>query len=124
VNRVTDRLGEPHEKRGAERELHIDTKTDRLPSDDERREVIGRVSFANGEREDYTDPEEYLRCIREELPYHPTSGFRYETLTRDPAIRKQVDDILYDLYGEKNPRTLEDYKDTPGEGITMGGMSQ
>ncbi len=86
-----------------------DTKTGRLPSDDERREVIGRVSFANGERQDYTDPEEYLRCIREELPCRPTSGFRYETLTRDPAVCKQVDDILYDLYGEKNPRTLEDY---------------
>jgi len=86
--------------------------------------VIGRVSFANGERIDYTDPEEYLRCIQEELPYYPMTGFRYETLTRDPAVCKQADDILYDLFGEKNPRTLEDYKSTSGEGITMGGMIQ
>ena len=48
---------------------------------------------------------------------------RYETLTDDPAIRKQVDDILYDLYGEENPRPLEDYENTPQEGMTMGGMT-
>ncbi len=96
--------------------MRTDTKMDHLPSDGERREVIGRVSFANGERKDYTDSEEYLRCIREELPCRPTSGFRYETLTHDPAVRKQVDDILYDLYGEKNPRTLEDYRDAPDKG--------
>jgi len=104
--------------------LRADTKTDHPPSNDKREKVIGRVSFANGERKDYTDPEEYLRCIREELPYCPMTGFRYETLTRDPAVRKQADDILYDLIGEKNPQSLKDYKDTPDEGITMGGMSQ
>jgi len=86
--------------------------------------VVGWVSFASGERLEYTDPEKYLRRIREELPYYPTTGFRYETLTRDPAVRKQADDILYDLIGERNPRTLEDYMDTPGEGVTMGGMSR
>ena len=43
--------------------------------------VIGRVSFASGEQVDYTDPEAYLQCIREELPNHPATGFRYETLT-------------------------------------------
>lgn len=96
--------------------MRADTRTDHLPSDNERKEVIGRVTFANGERKDYTDPEEYLRCIREELPCHPTSGFRYETLTHDPAVRKQVDDILYDLYGEKNPQALEDYGDTSDKG--------
>ena len=85
--------------------------------------VIGRVSFASGEQVDYTDPEAYLQCIREELPDHPTTGFRYETLTDDPAVRKQADDILYDLYGEENPRPLEDYENAPQEGMTMGGIS-
>ncbi|MCI9332998.1 MAG: hypothetical protein HFG05_12670 [Oscillibacter sp.] len=80
--------------------------------------LVGRVTFASGERIGYTDPEEYIRVIREELPHHPTSGFRYETLTGDPEIRKQVDDILYDLYGEENPRPLADH----GGGMTMGGM--
>lgn len=56
---------------------------------------------------------------KEELPYHATSGFRYETLTDDPEVRKAVDDILHDLYGEENPRPLADYG---SGGMTMGGM--
>ena len=86
--------------------------------------MVGRVSFANGEQLEYTDAEKYLQCIREELPDHPVTGFRYETLTSDPEVRKQVDDILCDLFGEENPRQLEDYKNTPSQGITMGGISQ
>ena len=89
----------------------------------EQAAVIGRVTFASGEQQEYTDAETFLQCIREELPNHPVTGFRYETLTDDPAIRKQVDDILYDLYGEENPRPLEDYENTPQEGMTMGGMT-
>lgn len=81
--------------------------------------LVGRVTFSSGERIGYTDPEEYVRVIQEELPYHATSGFRYETLTGDPEIRKKVDDILYDLYGEENPRPLADYG---SGGMTMGGM--
>lgn len=84
-----------------------------------QKQIIGRVTFAIGESEDFTDPQKYLRTLREELPYHPTTGFRYETLTDDPEIRKAVDDMLYDLYGEENPRPLEDY----GSSGMMGGMS-
>ena len=80
--------------------------------------LVGRVSFASGERIGYTDPAEYIKAIREELPYHSTSGFRYETLTNDPEVRKAVDDILCDLFGEENPRPLADY----GGGPAMGGM--
>ena len=54
--------------------------------------------------------------------YHATSGFHYETLTDDPQMRKAVDDILYDLYGEENPRPLEDYEQEPNQGMTFGGM--
>lgn len=86
------------------------------------RPVVGRVSFASGEQMEYTDVEAYLQCIREELPDHPVTGFRYKTLTDDPAVRKQVDDILYDLYGEENPRPLEDYQEQPDQGMTMGGI--
>ena len=70
---------------------------------------VGRISFANGERMEFTDPQEYLRTIREELPMKDVTGFRFETLTDDPAVRKAVDDMVYDLYGEENPRPLEDY---------------
>lgn len=71
----------------------------------------------------------YMRhtCQESVCPYIPerleAGTIGYETLTDDPAIRKQVDDILYDLYGEENPRPLEDYENTPQEGMTMGGMT-
>lgn len=89
----------------------------------EEKPVVGRVYFANGEQLEYTDAEEYLRCVREELPYHQTSGFRYETLTQDPAARKGVNDILYDFCGEENPRSLEEYQieetNQPIEGMSL-----
>ena len=84
--------------------------------------VVGRVSFISGETQEFTDANEYLTCIREELPYAATSGFRFRTVTRDPAIRKAVDDIVFDLYGEENPCTEEDYKLNPSKDMQMGGM--
>ena len=81
--------------------------------------LIGRVTFANGEAFEYTDPREFFKVIREELPYHSTSGFRYKVLTNDPQIRKAADDILYDLHGEENLRTLEDYQKPPAMSISM-----
>ena len=42
-----------------------------------------------------------------------------------PVVRKQVeDDILFDLYGEENPHSLEDSMKTmrPGQDMKMGGM--
>ena len=91
----------------------------RLQTELDIKPLVGRVTFANGERIGYTDPEEYVNVVKEELPYHATSGFRYETLTDDPEVRKAVDDILHDLYGEENPRPLADYG---SGGMTMGGM--
>ena len=44
---------------------------------------VGRVSFANGERMEFTAPQDYLRTIREELPTRDVTGFRFETLTDD-----------------------------------------
>ena len=86
--------------------------------------MVGRVSFASGERLEYTDTDEYLRCVREELPYHQATGFRYETLADDPILLKAVDDILYDLYGEEDPYSLEDYENTSHNGMAIGGISQ
>ena len=60
--------------------------------------------------------------MREELPYRPTTGFRYEVLTDDPTIRKAVDDIVFDLYGEENPRQQEDYEPHLEQNMTFGGM--
>lgn len=72
--------------------------------------LVGRVSFINGEVVEFMDSENFLKMIKEELPYHATSGFRFEVLTDDPRVRKAVDDMLYDLYGESNPRQLKEYE--------------
>ena len=87
----------------------------------EEKPVVGRIRFASGEEIEYTDAEEYLQAVREELPYHATTGFHCETLTDDPQVRKAVDDLLCDLYGEDNPRPLEDYR-PQGPTMQMGDM--
>ena len=35
--------------------------------------LVGRVTYADGTKQEFTDPQQYLRTIREELPYLPTS---------------------------------------------------
>ena len=70
---------------------------------------IGRATFANGELREYHDAQAYLAAIRQELPYRNVTGFRYETLTDDPQVRKAVDDILLDFAGEENPRRACNY---------------
>ena len=84
--------------------------------------LVGLVTYANGDTQEFTDAEAFLKCVREELPYHPTTGFRYEVLTDDSAVRKAVDDIVFGLYGEENPRQLEEYQKMPDQGMTFGGM--
>ena len=97
----------------AEAAAHLRQVLDESPA-------VGRVTFASGERWNYTDPQKYLQTVREELPCHATTGFRCETLTDDPEVRKAVDDMFCDLYGEENPRQIEDYG---GTGMTMGGIT-
>lgn len=75
--------------------------------------LVGRVTYANGDTQEFTDAEAFLKCVREDLPYRPTTGFRYEVLTDDPSVRKQVDDMIFDFYGEENPRQLEEYQKCP-----------
>ena len=84
--------------------------------------AVGRVSFANGDTQEFTDAAAYLTCIREELPHEATTGFRFRTITQEPAIRKAVDDIVFDFYGEENPCCEEDYNLTPSKEMQMGGM--
>lgn len=62
--------------------------------------VVGRVIFASGEQQEFTDSKALLQAIREELPFRSTTGFRFETLTDDPEVKKAVDDILLDFAGE------------------------
>ena len=73
----------------------MNMKTDQESGRGQEKPLIGKVTFANGEAFEYTTPAEFLKVIREELPYHPTSGFRYKVLTDDPQVRKAADDIHY-----------------------------
>ena len=82
--------------------------------------LVGRVTYVGGDVQEFTDAEAFLKCLREELPFSSTTGFRYKVLANDPAIRKAVDDIAYDFWGEENPRALEDYE--PQQDMTLGGM--
>ena len=86
------------------------------------KQLIGSVSFLSGETQQFTDATAYLDCIREELPHEATTGFRFRTIMQDPAIRKAVDDIVYDFYGEENLCSEEDHNLAPSEEIQMGGM--
>ena len=85
-------------------------------------QIVGSVSFINGDARQFTDATAYLDCIREELPHEATTGFRFRTITQEPAIRKAVDDIVFDFYGEENPCSEEDYNLAPSEEMEMGGM--
>ena len=78
--------------------------------------LVGKVTFVGDDDILYDDADAFLDCIREELPYFSTSGFRYEVLTDDPAVRKAVNDILFDFFGVEDPCEEEEYTQT------MGGM--
>ena len=84
--------------------------------------LVGRVTYANGDTQEFTDAEAFLKCVREELPYRPTTGFRYEVLTDDPSVRRQVDDMIFDFYGEEAPCRQEDHEPRSEQGMTFGGM--
>lgn len=77
----------------------------------EHKAIVGTVSWADtGETMTFTDANEYLECIKENIEYMGIIGLKFRTLTRDPAVRKAVDDILYGEAGEENPHTIEYYE--------------
>ncbi len=78
--------------------------------------LVGKVTFVGNDDILYDDADAFLDCIREELPYRDTTGFRYEVLTDDPTVRKAVKDILFDFFDVEEPCEEEDYTQT------MGGM--
>ena len=48
-------------------------------------QIVGSVSFINGDVQQFTDATAYLDCIREELPHEATTGFRFRTIIFFPA---------------------------------------
>ena len=76
--------------------------------------LVGKVTFVGDDDILYDDADAFLDCIREELPYRDTTGFRYEVLTDDPTVRKAVKDILFDFFDVEEPCEEEDYTQTMG----------
>jgi hypothetical protein len=86
--------------------------------------IVGRLTFANGDVVEFTDPDKYVAAFKEELDYMATTGMTHETLTGAPEVRKAIDDAIYNLYGEENPRPLSDYQqmEPKGPDMKMGGI--
>jgi hypothetical protein len=74
-----------------------------------RQDIVGMTFYGDGNATSFTDADDYIEEIREELPYRASSGFRFETVTDDPAVRKAVDDLVYNEFGENNPRRVCNY---------------
>ena len=77
---------------------------------EDKRVPVGIVSWSGNQYEVFTSGADYIACIKEEIDYRATSGFKFNTLINDPVILKSVDDIVYDFYGDENPNDIEYYK--------------
>lgn len=56
----------------------------------------------------YTNEREYLNAIEQGLKNNP-QNIGYETLSQNPQLHKQVDDLVYKFYGLSNPNPIEYY---------------
>lgn len=52
--------------------------------------LVGRVSYASGEKQEFTDAGQYLQTIREELPYWQASGESLKTSIRTKTRLGQI----------------------------------
>ena len=56
----------------------------------------------------YTSEHEYLHAIEQGLKNNP-QNLGYETISENPQLHKQVDDLVYKMYGLNNPNPIEYY---------------
>lgn len=71
--------------------------------------IVGKLTFHDsGEIMEYKSTEDYLKALNIEVDFN-IGGFSYETITKEPDVRKKVDDIIYGAYGEENPNSIEFY---------------
>lgn len=80
------------------------------------KEPVGIIEYPYGPGDSgvsiFYGSEKYVKEFKGALEdFGPIGGFRATTLTRDPNLRKAIDDELYNVFGEKNPRRLEDYQE-------------
>lgn len=76
----------------------------------EEKEVVGKLTFLDsGEVMNYKSSESYLNALKSEFDSN-MGGFTYETVIKTPELLKNVDDLLYNVYGEINPKSLSSYQ--------------
>ena len=77
-------------------------------------QMVGEIAFERsqgiGEIIQYTDEQKYLKAVADEIEYSASTGFSYKTFSSNPDVRKGIDDIIYDLYGEDNPNDIDYYR--------------
>lgn len=77
--------------------------------------ACGILTFGRGEFKIYTDPEKYVKEYKDELNTRGPIGVTEVTLSRDPALHKELDDIKWGEAGEENPNDLKYYQDKYAE---------
>ena len=75
---------------------------------------VGKISFYDydgqiAEVMEFISVQSYLNALKNEFNSN-MGGFKYETLIRTPELLKKVDDLIFDAYGEENPKSLDFYK--------------
>ena len=71
--------------------------------------AVGVITMKDtGEELRFTDKDSYLAALSGFFDVRPDIVI-YKTLTDDPATRKGVDDLVYGVFGEKNPHPIEYY---------------
>ena len=66
----------------------------------------------------YTSEHEYLHAIEQGLKNNP-QNLGYETISKDPQLHKQVDDLVYKFYGLSNPNPIESYTEQGRQTISL-----
>lgn len=76
---------------------------------------VGKIEYISGRGSSHVEkfytPESYIKAYEEALDsYGVVGGFKGTTITRDPATRKAIDDLICGAFGEENPYDLEHYQ--------------
>lgn len=83
--------------------------------------AVGVITMKDtGEELRFTDKDTYLAALSGFFDYRPNT-VTYKTLTDDPETRKGVDDLVYGLFGEKNPNPIEHYQKLKAERTSKRG---
>lgn len=67
---------------------------------------IGKIKYGNGDSQVFYGAKDYIQALKEALSQLGVAGgFRLETMTEDPAIRKAIDDLFLNACGVEEDET-------------------